>query len=103
MSMDDVVAALGEAKKKLTEAKRIGLQGASILATETGSVTHALGRASAGSPLVASMDAKRKALLEQVMSIDALTQRIDTAIAQARSVARSGDTAGEGGGDDAPS
>lgn len=98
MNIDGVVAALEEAKKKLIQAKATGLQGVSLLANQTSSVTHALGRASGNSELVRSMDAKRKALLAQVMSIDVLTHRIDQAIAQARSA---GET-GSGGGGDAP-
>lgn len=102
MNIDDVVAALEEAKKKLTQAKATGLQGVSLLANQTSSVTHALGRGSGNSELVRSMDAKKKALLARVMSIDALAQRIDKAIAEARDVGSSGDASG-GGGDDAPS
>jgi hypothetical protein len=89
-SADDVIATLEQAKQKLRAAKRKGLQGASVLSKSQASVGHALGRSGVGSPLLAEMRAKEKAVVEQVMRIDLLIDRVDQAIAQTRSAGKSG-------------
>ena len=88
MTVDDVVAGLEQAKKKLVEAKRTGLRGVGTLVKVRESVSFALGRTSPNSPLVAAMSGKEKALKAQIMTIDLLTQRIDKAIAEARDLGR---------------
>jgi len=90
MSADEIIASLQQAKGKLAKAKGDGLKAVSIVAQARDSVTHALGRASVNSRLVAEMTAKQKALLAKVMSIDALVTRIDTAIQQAQSIGDAG-------------
>lgn len=93
-SADEVIAALQQARQKLTEAKSRGLQAASIFGKAHSTVGHVLGRAGAGSPLLAEMRLKEKALVEEVMRLDGLVTRVDAAIAQARSASTSGSTRG---------
>jgi Family of unknown function (DUF6244) len=97
MSADDVIANLEAAKQKLIKAKADGLNVAAMIGRAKGSVSHALGRSGARSPLISQIDAKQKVLVAKVMAIDALTDRIDVAIQQARQVgeAVSGDAGGE--------
>jgi hypothetical protein len=96
-SADDVIATLQAAKRKLTEGKNKGLQGATLLGHARNSVSHALGRAGVGSPLLAEIAAKERALVEQLMRTDALVQRVDQAIAQARNAAGGGGATPGGG------
>lgn len=91
---DEVIAALQQARQKLTEAKSRGLQGASIFGKAHSSVGHVLGRAGAGSPLLAEMRLKEKAMVEEVMKFDVLIARVDAAIAQARTASTSRTTGG---------
>jgi hypothetical protein len=97
MNVDDVVATLEQAKRKLAEAKAMGLRGASVLAKARDLTAHVLGHAGRNSPLLAQMTVKHKAVLDQVMSIDALSQRIDQAIAQARAIGDAGNVDTSGG------
>jgi hypothetical protein len=102
VTVDDVVRTLEQAKRKLAEAKATGLRGASVLAKARDLTAHVLGHAGRNSPLVAQMTVKHKAVLDQVMSIDALSQRIDQAIAQARSIGDTGNAASDTGSTETP-
>jgi hypothetical protein len=102
MTVDDVITALNHAKKKLTEAKTTGLQGAAVLARARDSVSYALGSTGRNSPLLAAMTTKHRTLVAQVMTIDALSQRIDQAIAQARSIGDTGNAASDTGSTETP-
>jgi hypothetical protein len=97
MSTDNVIARLKEAKQNLTTAKSKGLQAATIVARARAAVGQALGRN--GGRLLAEISAKEKAVVAQVMGIDALIKSVDEAIAQARAVGEAVAAAGGSGGD----
>jgi len=99
---DEVIAALEQAKAKLADAKSKGLQGVTMYGKASHSVGHVLGRAGAGSPLLAQLRAKEKEMVQSIMAIDALSARIDKAIGQAKAAAGSKSVAGAEGGGTAP-
>lgn len=86
MSADEIISDLEVAKTKLAKAKADGLKVVSVVTQARNSVSHALGRSGARSPLIAQMAAKEKSLLAKVIAIDTLTSKIDAAIQQAREI-----------------
>jgi hypothetical protein len=88
-SVDDIVAALEQAKRKLADGKRKGLDAATVLSRAQNAVSHTLGRTGFGNPVLAEMAAKQRALVEQIMRTDALIARVDQTIAEARNLGSS--------------
>jgi hypothetical protein len=93
--LDRIISALEQAKLKLAEAQRHLLAAATDVGKMENAVSHTLGRAGRGSPVVSMIGSASRTFAQRGAAINGLMAEVDKAIGQARG-ARAGTAAGGG-------
>lgn len=94
---EKVIAVLLQAKAKLGEAQQHTFAGLARLNKVRDSVQSALGRLGQGNPALAMLRTSEEAIKARAVEINALSARIDKAIAQVRHAASAGGAVDTGG------